>query len=259
MQTNMLLSPTAKTCRLFQSCNVVATGFPYNIFVDSGTTEESPNMLPVMGSIYININPSETKTITHDALNGRTVVPSIHCLSPLDDTITSSMMYYDPENVTNTAFQYTTDMGTFYNNNTNTSVGVWYGLQSSTPITVTHIGIVDSTDNTDLFARSFAFETSDDGQAWTRRYTHENHVYTSVFTGIRLEEPVEAQYFRFYCLDGADPMFWELTRILLFDINEPITYKMVASEVSITSISDTESDITNNSIDTPYIVKVDIM
>lgn len=259
MQTNMLVSPTTKMYRLFQSCNAVAGGFPYNIFIDSGSSEESPNVLPSMG-LYVNINPGETKTITHDTLNGRTVTPSIHCLSPLDDIITTNMMYYDPENVTNSAFQYTTDTGTFYNNNTNVSNGVWYGLQSSTPVTITHIGIVDSTSNSDMFARSFAFETSDDGLSWTRRYTHENHVYTTVFTGIRLEEQVEARYFRFYCLDGFDTMFWELTRILLFDMsNETITYKSNTSEITVTTVSETESELTNNSTDTPYIIMIDLV
>jgi hypothetical protein len=222
------------------------------------STYDVANTLP-SDEIFINVRPGESRLVTHETVSGRVVTPSIQCVSVIDDVLSSGMMYYDPLNITNSAFQFTTDSGTFYNNNTNVSNGVWYALEASEQVLVTHFGVIDSHDNTDLFARSFAFETSDDGQTWTRRYTQTEHVHTNTLVAIRLEEPVTARYFRYYCIQGADQLFWELSRLLLFDMNtQPMTYKPVMNELSVTSISDTESELTNNSTDTYYIVKIEL-
>jgi hypothetical protein len=262
MYTNSILTPSSKITRLFQSCNTESTEFPYKIHIQDPTNktdDDSTNVLP-SDDTFINTQPGQTQTFSHDILNGRGINYSIQCISALDDTLTSQMMYYDPLNITNSAFQFTVDSNPFYNNNTNESSGTWYALTSTTPTKVTHIGIIDSNVNSDLYAQTFAFETSDDGVVWTRNHLQTNHVYTTSLVGIRLSEPVTATYFRFYCVQGADDMIWELTRILLFDMNDTeSSFKPVTSELSMSTISSTESEITNNSVDTHYIIRVQIV
>ena len=199
-----------------------------------------------MESQYINITQHQTYILTHepDILYDRKIKIKLQNITESDD-VGKHMDYFDPLNISNSA-QYINKTNTvFHNNNMSESSGVWYCLKSDEPVKITHFGIMDSLDNTNLYAKQFALESSSDGIDWVRHSTIENHVYINEMVVLPLDEAVTSTHFRIYCVEGNDVKYWELTRFFLFSLNVDTLYIDVTNELSIEYLSETETILKN--------------
>jgi len=252
---NCILTDDQKIKKLYSSSCKITINDCENLMNDNGnnTTDEGITNDNIGSEIIqqINLTQHDSYLLTHepDMLYDRRISLTYQVITEKDD-VAKHLSYYDPLNITNSAYNFNDNDMTFHNNNTDRSKDTWFGLYSDKIIRITHIGIKDSGDNNNLFAKSFAFETSTNGKNWIRQKTIVNHEYVNQLVSIKLDKPVHARYFRFYCVEGNHSRHWELSRLYLFSIDDKdvIYNDNIHDDLYIRFVSNTETKIINKSL-----------